>query len=335
MRRARATGCITPMKDGRYKHRGILRVGVNKNGKPKSKIFYGNTKKEVENKINSYLNQDLPEQKETLTFNDALDLLYKQSEKEKVKQKTLSIIETTSNILRKRWGEICIENIFLNEVENQFSIWEEEYSFSQIQKLRNYGKKAYKLICNKYDLNYRNPFDLKLKAPNEAPKLNYFTEEEIYLINKEMTGVYIDIPLFLYETGMRINEALALQFKDIDYDNNVIKVDKTLSETKQKNGKYQISVTTPKTKLSYRMVPMTKMVRDILLVKDQGFAKNDDLVFPSGNNTYLSARNVLRAFDSAIKKANVEKIIVDFIQFGIQQLFVYLGNFLLMGEAVK
>ncbi len=95
-------------------------MGVNKNGNPKNKIFYGNTKREVENKINAYLNQDEPEIKEVLTFNDALDLLYHQSKKERVKQKTLSIIETTSKVLRKKWGEVSITNIFAKEVEDQF-----------------------------------------------------------------------------------------------------------------------------------------------------------------------------------------------------------------------
>ena len=51
MRRSKGTGCITAMKDGRYKYRGLIRIGVNKNGNPKNKVFYGNTKKEVEEKL--------------------------------------------------------------------------------------------------------------------------------------------------------------------------------------------------------------------------------------------------------------------------------------------
>lgn len=133
MRRTKGTGCITQMSAGRYKYRGLIRVGVNKNWNPKNIIFYGNTKREVENKINAYLNQDEPEIKEVLTLNDALDLLYYQSKKERVKQKTLCIIETTSKILRKKWGEVSITNIFAKEVENQFLLWKSEYSFSQLQ----------------------------------------------------------------------------------------------------------------------------------------------------------------------------------------------------------
>ena len=49
MRRTKGTGCITQMSAGRYKYRGLIRVGVNKNENPKNKIFYGNTKREVEN----------------------------------------------------------------------------------------------------------------------------------------------------------------------------------------------------------------------------------------------------------------------------------------------
>ena len=310
MRRAKGTGCITQMSNGRYKYRGLLRVGVNKNGNPKNKIFYGNTKREVENKINAYLNQDEPEIKEVLTFNDALDLLYHQSKKERVKQKTLSVIETTSKVLRKKWGEVSITNIFAKEVEDQFLLWESEYSFSQLQKLRNYAKKAFRVICEIYGVDLKNPFDLKIKSPDNAPRHNYFTEEEIYLINEascELGSIYSEIPLFLYETGLRINECLALTYGDIDYENNVIDVNKTLSETKQANGKYKISLTTPKTKLSYRKVPLTQAARDIVYNNDQGYAKSTDLVFPSSKGTYISARNVLRFFDEVLEKANIEK----------------------------
>ena len=76
MRRSKGTGCITAMKDGQYKYRGLIRIGVNKNGNPKNKVFYGNTKKEVEEKINKFLNQDKPEPKDVIVFNDALDLLF-------------------------------------------------------------------------------------------------------------------------------------------------------------------------------------------------------------------------------------------------------------------
>lgn len=307
MRRSKGTGCITAMKDGRYKYRGLIRIGVNKNGNPKNKVFYGNTKKEVEEKINKFLNQDKPEPKDVIVFNDALDLLFEKSKKEKVKQKTLSIIETTSKILRRQWGENTIKNLYAKEIEEQFLLWEDNYSFSQLQKLRNYGKKAFKLICQKYDMPLNNPFDIKLKEPDEAPKLNYFSEKEIYEINNHMKGPYEDIPIFLYETGMRINECLALKFGDIDDEKNVITINKTLSETKQKNGKYQIVVTTPKTKLSYRKVPLTQTAKDIVFNHEKEFSKDDDLIFPSRTNTYLSARNVLRAFDAAIKKANIEK----------------------------
>ena len=184
MRRAKGTGCITQMSNGRYKYRGLLRVGVNKNGNPKNKIFYGNTKREVENKINAYLNQDEPEIKEVLTFNDALDLLYHQSKKERVKQKTLSVIETTSKVLRKKWGEVSITNIFAKEVEDQFLLWESEYSFSQLQKLRNYAKKAFRVICEIYGVDLKNPFDLKIKSPDNAPKGCSSLQAEIFFDSK-------------------------------------------------------------------------------------------------------------------------------------------------------
>ena len=39
MRRTRGSGCITPIKTGRYKYRGLMRIGINKNGMPKNKVL--------------------------------------------------------------------------------------------------------------------------------------------------------------------------------------------------------------------------------------------------------------------------------------------------------
>ena len=49
----------------------------------------------------------------------------------------------------------------------------------------------------------------------------------------------------LFWTGMRIGELLALTFADIDFENNIIKINKTLSKVNN-----TILITDPKTKAS-------------------------------------------------------------------------------------
>lgn len=68
---------------------------------------------------------------------------------------------------------------------------------------------------------------------------------------------------------MRIGEACALEWKDIDFDNNFINIYKTLNRTKVyydnegnkiKEPKDKVMITTPKKKASYRSIPMTNGV---------------------------------------------------------------------------
>lgn len=307
-RRTKGTGCITEMKSGKYKYRGLLRVGINANGNPKNKIFYGNTKKEVELNMKKFLEQDSPEKLDVITFNKGIELLIQDSKDKENKLKTMSIIETTCKILQKHWGNFSIDKIFKAEVKQQFNEWKSEYSYSQRSKLRNYGKKAFTLVCDEYKLDYSNPFDIPIKTDNKAPKANYFTPEELYKIFKEVKNdTYAILLEFLYETGVRIGEALALKWKDIDFDNKRININKTLSETKLEDGHYGFIVTTPKTKLSYRKVPLPEKLECELSNLSYKYNNPESPVFATEKGTYISARNVLRSFNKAMQDAGVEK----------------------------
>ena len=71
---------------------------------------------------------------------------------------------------------------------------------------------------------------------------------------------YYEMFAFLVSTGMRIGEASALTWNDIDYRNEVIHITKTI--TKITDNDYTIG--SPKTKTSVRDIPLTESVKDIL-----------------------------------------------------------------------
>ena len=61
---------------------------------------------------------------------------------------------------------------------------------------------------------------------------------------------------FLLATGCRINEALALSWSDIDLDNSVVHITKTLN--------YKQEVNSPKSKASYRDIDMDQQTITML-----------------------------------------------------------------------
>lgn len=85
-------------------------------------------------------------------------------------------------------------------------------------------------------------------------------EEQNCFLEQAVNEWFYELIVFLLCTGMRVGEASALTWQDIDYVNNVIYVTKTVSRTS--DGKYIID--TPKSKAGIRDIPMNDDIRSIL-----------------------------------------------------------------------
>ena len=94
--------------------------------------------------------------------------------------------------------------------------------------------------------------------------MDFFTYEEF---NKFIDVVddqeYKTFFLMLYYLGLRQGECCALTWNDIDFKNNTLNINKTLT-TKIKGEKWTISV--PKTKNSIRVLPITNLVLNNLKI---------------------------------------------------------------------
>ena len=106
----------------------------------------------------------------------------------------------------------------------------------------------------------------------------------------------------LYFTGMRRGECLALQWNDIDFDNRIIKVNKTISYKSIKGG---YTITPPKTPTSNRNVVIPSNLID-MLNKLTPNKKPSHFVF--GGERALPIETIRRRFNYYIKKSGVKKI---------------------------
>lgn len=103
-----------------------------------------------------------------------------------------------------------------------------------------------------------------LKAEEKAASETYHRaltekEQEQFMQYARQEWLYELLALLLC-TGMRIGEATALTWKDIDYINNVIHVTKTIS--RKEDGSYTVG--TPKSRTGIRDIPVTDAVKEIL-----------------------------------------------------------------------
>ena len=145
--------------------------------------------------------------------------------------------------------------------------------------------------------NYLSPQDKRSPANLEE------FEKFISCVDKE---IYKQLFIVLYYTGLRIGEALALQWSD--FENNELHITKAITR-KTESGKYELKET--KNISSIRDVDVGKVLGDYLRtfkaheMKHIGF-REDWFIF--GRTQHLPQTSIDRVKDTAIKKAGVKRI---------------------------
>ena len=147
----------------------------------------------------------------------------------------------------------------------------------------------------------KNPIEKvkKLKLPQKEMKfLNTDEIETVLKTAQEFYPKFYPLLLTAIMTGMRQGELLALQWKDIDFENKKITVNKSL---------YRGTIQTPKTKQSNRKIN----IPDILIKTLIQLKKEDDeeILFPNANGNYKDGKNMVeREFKPCLEKAGVKNI---------------------------
>ncbi len=162
---------------------------------------------------------------------------------------------------------------------------------------------------------FQNPCDLCELPRIEKKEMMYFTAlETAIFLEAAKTDQYYPAFLLAIETGMRPEEYLGLQWKDIDFDNSRLSVRRSVVPLKGGGFAFE----EPKTKQSRRSIPLSKTSLAALKVhrvkqlesrmKINDVYQDYDLVFPSVIGTPIQHQNFYRRhFKKVIRLAN-EKI---------------------------
>lgn len=206
--------------------------------------------------------------KHQMTFNELTErwLDYKQ---QFVKPSTISVYA------------LIIENHLLPAFTDQEEITEENVQDFTLKKIRSgLSNKTVrdmlivlKMIMkfgskNKY-LSYTE-WDIHFPVEHDKREIEVFTishqKQIIQYVKENFTFRNLGILVCLY-TGVRIGEVCALKWEDINFENNVISINKTLERIyfRNKIRKYtQIIVGPPKTKNSIRNIPICKDLQRLI-----------------------------------------------------------------------
>lgn len=251
------------------------------------------------------------------TFEDVYYLWLRQY-KNTVKESTLNRVQNNfKTILKKFRGYNIskINHIYCQEVIDE---WVEKYKSARnlLQLTGEIFKYAIKL-----DIINKNPMDLvsipRKEIEIKDDKILYYTKtelEEFLDACKENLMTYCIFRVLAF-SGMRQGELLALQWKDVDFNNNTISINRTRSNGMNNSAIIQ----TPKTNTSIRTVVMDEITMEVLADwrKEQttrlfklGFntLNKEQFLFTTTTNEMLSPIRLYNMKNSICKKNNIKNI---------------------------
>ena len=251
----------------------------------------------------------------SMPLNDFLDRWLEEIAKNKLRARTFDNYESLLNChVREKIGAKRLSGIQPYEVQKLYNDMKKaNYSPKTIRHVHNVLSPAFKQAV-KWKMLMQNPCDLCELPRMEKTEMMYFTPEETAkFLDAAKSDKYFPAFLLAIETGMRPEEYLGLQWKDIDFENKILAVRRAL--VVKKGGGFIF--TEPKTKKSRRSIPISDSLIVALKInrwlqertQSNESYQNLDLVFASEIGTPLLHGNLLRRHFKPIRdKAELPKI---------------------------
>ena len=319
-------------KDGSIVYRANVYLGVDKvTGKDVKTSITGRTKKEVKQKtkeaeIAFLQNGSTRFQASNITTYKELASLWWESYKHTVKPNTqLNVRRLLDNHILPLFGSYKLDKLTTPLIQNVVNKLAdktnkgEEGTFLYYDSLHALNKRILQYGVVMQAIPFNPARDVVLprntqKAKRE--KVKHFDNEELkkflgYLDNLDLNKFRYcyenTLYKFLLATGCRINEALALSWSDIDLDNAVVHITKTLNYKQETNS--------PKSKTSLRdididqaTVSMLKQYRLRQTKEAWKIGKSESVVFSDFIHEYPNNRTLQTRLRTHFKRAKVTNI---------------------------
>ena len=319
-------------KDGSIVYRANVYLGVDKvTGKDVKTSITGRTKKEVKQKtkeaeIAFLQNGSTRFQASNITTYKELASLWWESYKHTVKPNTqLNVRRLLDNHILPLFGSYKLDKLTTPLIQNVVNKLAdktnkgEDGAFLYYDSLHALNKRIlqYGVVMQAIPFNPAREVILPRNTQKaKREKVKHFENQELkkfldYLdsLNLNKFRYYYENTLykFLLATGCRINEALALSWSDIDLDNAVVHITKTLN--------YKLETNSPKSKSSLRdvdidqaTVSMLKQYKRRQVQEAWQLGRSETVVFSDFIHEYPNNRTLQTRLRTHFKRANVTNI---------------------------
>lgn len=314
IKRENGQGSIYLRKDGRWV--ASIQNGFKENGKPNIKTKYAKTQAEAKRKLKELIKEIYTPTEEVIT-NNSLVREYCDNWLQNVQSNILKPSSydrkeiTLENQVYPLIGDICMSQVSFDDIQDMINeLKKQDLSYSTIKKAYEAINGCFKYALIKGDIN-KNPcigVTLPKNLKHQDGDIKFYTEKQVELLLNQSTIKYNNgkskyrlgygIQLLLY-TGLRIGEALALTWEDVDIQNKTIKINKNLKQVKNRDDNqsvYKIIIqSSTKTNSGTRIVPLNnKSIEALKQIKE--ITGQYKYVFSTETGNNVSSRTCDRMF---------------------------------------
>ncbi len=220
-------------------------------------------------------------------------------------------------------GNIKLLELKSDDIQKMLNDLKVKYSFSTIKKAYECINSCLKYAVKRHDVSFNVAEGCSIPKAginNSDDRIKFFSDEEMKRIESESVKCYKngsriyrmgEIVIFLVNTGMRIGEALALEWSDINFESGTVKIRKNVVLVKDRNEKsgksYKYIKQNPKTKSGNRIVHLNKAATQAL-ISLRGINGKFKYVFATKTGKRIHPRSIDRMFRCILKRSGIEGV---------------------------
>lgn len=349
MRRERGSGSWDTITKNGVKY---YRFRKKYDGMENPKSFIGKTKSSVKLKIQTFEEKALYVTKPTynrMTFEECVSNVL-ETLKPTFKTSNYATLQSTFRcyIQTNPIKDLQMGNIDRHVIQSYYNELASKYSESTVKKTRTLFNTIFNYLVDNNILTANPASNIKMphktKYASQKKKHSFLSLDEADLFYKTCllkatevtpgvrTGDYIygrnaRFCIIILYTGMRIGEAYALTWKDVNFEKGIIYINKSMERIKI-DGKYQWVVDTVKRPKSNRSIPLSERARESFMylktITPGNTSKEDDYIFVTANNIPPSQSTVTRTLHAVLDRCGIESY-----GFGLHDLRHSFGSMLL------
>ena len=307
------------------KWRAEIQIGTTSQGKKKMKKFSASSQREVKRKLKEFIENQYPSAAslKKRTLNEYYKIWIKRKEKQ-LKPLSLQRLKSTyQTFIEPEIGYLQFSQIDTDDIQKLIDKYVSTKSYSSLKKIKDLINSIYQydegLPQNQRIASF-NPCKnviLTKQMTKDKRTIKYFTDDEITKIKEEISRVsekngtliypYGLIYILIYNTGMRMGEALALDKSDINLKNKTLKINKNLVSVKSKPGEsYTLKVQdSPKTASGNRTISLNKSAVDAIEGLYEIFPESEYLVL-NNRGSRVAPQNAEKTFSQILKQCKID-----------------------------